>query len=110
MTAMDWKLGLSVVVLAWNVALTLWARYVATQSATKDEIQKIKEESNALEVRLARVETRLEQVPGAEVVHKIEVAVSALEGDLKKISATVEPIARSTRRIEDYLLNERRGK
>ena len=104
MTAMDWKLGLSVVVLAWNVALTLWARYVATQSATKDEIQKIKEESNALEARLARAETR------PEAVHKIEVAVSALEGDLKKISATVEPIARSTRRIEDYLLNERRGK
>ncbi len=107
---MDWKLLISVAGLVWGIGLAVWTRYVAGQSATKDEIKQLKEESNALEVRLARVETRLEQVPGAEAVHKIEVAVSALEGDLKKISATVEPIARSTRRIEDYLLNERRGK
>ena len=105
----DWKLLISALSLLWSMGLTLWARYVATQSVTKEEIKQLKEENNALEVRLARVETRLEQVPGAEAVHKIEVAVSALEGDLKKISATVEPIARSTRRIEDYLLNERRG-
>ena len=107
---MDWKLLISVAGLLWGIGLAVWTRYVASQSATKEEIRRLQEEQAELEVRLARTETRLEQVPGAEAVHKIEVAVSALEGDLKKISATVEPIARSTRRIEDYLLNERRGK
>ncbi len=106
---MDWKLLISVAGLLWGIGLAVWTRYVAGQSATKDEIKQLKEENNTLEVRLARVETRLDQVPGAAVVHKIEVAVSALEGDIKRLSASVEPVARSVRRIEDYLLNERRG-
>ena len=104
---MDWKLALTVSGFAWTVALTLWTRYVAAQAATKGEIDEVREGSHELSERLSRVETKLEQMPGPAAVHKIEIAVGSLEGDIKQLSATLEPIARSTRRIEDYLLSEK---
>jgi len=110
MSGVDWKLLLSVTGLLWGVALTLWTRYVAAQSATKGEIEEIKGDQHHLSERVTRLETRIDQMPRADAVHKIEIAVGALEGDIKKLSATMEPIARSTRRIEDYLLREKSGK
>ena len=104
---MDWKLLISVAGLVWGIGLAVWTRYVAAQSVTKDEIKQLKEENTALEVRLAKVETQLEQVPHPNTVHQIEVALRTLEGDLKQLSASVKPVAQSVQRIEQYLLNER---
>jgi len=108
MSSPDWKFLLGLAGFGWTVLLTLWTRYVANQSATKADIRAQERAVEEIRVRLAKVETRLDQTPSAGALHGITISVSALEGDIKKLAATVEPLARSTRRIEDYLLNERK--
>lgn len=107
---MDWKLALSVAGLLWGVALTLWTRYVAAQAASKKEIQEVHDEAGRLTVRVAQLETQISQMPGASAVHSLALSISSMEGDMKELTAKIDPIARSLRRMEDYLLSEKSGK
>lgn len=91
-------------------------RRTARRSALEEIEQKIAELDDAREQggqRLTRLEGRLEQMPDQATVHRIELTVARVEGEIKSQNATIASIAKSSdaaaasvQRIENWMMEK----
>lgn len=102
----DWKIALTAIALLWSVANSVWTRYLAAQSVTRKEIDKLTDKAQELDHEITRLKERVEQLPSKDFVHRIEKAQVSLEGDMKALNETMRPVARAVTRIEEFLIKE----
>ena len=63
-----------------------WGIYhLSRRFATREEFRTIKEEQETISGRLEELERRMETVPDAQTMHKIELSLTELRGDMKAI-------------------------
>lgn len=124
MTAADWStvapIAISLAALAWAIysqrsaarkkALDeLTARIATAEGALaehKDEGQKARYQ---LRERVGAMETALLQMPDKDVVHRLDVSVTEIRGDIKAMAEGFRAMSHTTRRIDDYLMAQAKG-
>lgn len=102
-------------------ALGLALLYLRQQFPTRNEfkeLQKSGDERGAradlatatIERRLVHVEYRISEMPTKESIHRLELSIRDVQSDIRKVSADLKPVAETTARINEYMLEEARSR
>lgn len=64
----------------------------------------------AIERRLVHVEHQIADMPTKESIHRLELSIRDVQGDIRTLSADLKPVAETTRRLNEFLLEEARSR
>lgn len=122
----DWlSLGLSLMAAAtaiWAIIQTPSKRNEQAFDKFRDEefggfrkevegdLQRTNASLDLLKERMSVTESVIKQLPDKESVHRLELTVSQLSGDLNVIGQKVEGVDRTARRVEEFLLEQAKVK
>lgn len=70
--------------------------------ALKDRDDKI----NSLEDRVSRLEGEINHLPDRDTVHRMELSLSEMRGDLKAMTERLVPVASISDRLQEFLLGQ----
>jgi hypothetical protein len=76
--------------------------------AGRSWVENIAQLASSAESRLQRLEADIDHLPTKEQFHQLHIAVETLSGDVRVMGATLKTTAEVTRRVDDYLLHEKR--
>jgi hypothetical protein len=130
MTVEDLRLWLPIAI---ALAVFAWNVHLQRSGVRKDELDTLRKEIESVDgkreqdaqdgqhsraevaERLTRVEAQLAQMPDKESVHRVEVTVARMEGDMKAqgaaivaIGENVKAATNSVQRIENYMMESRK--
>ncbi|RAI37534.1 hypothetical protein CH338_15770 [Rhodoplanes elegans] len=90
------------------VALASFAYTVVTQrkKASADALAAISARVSAVETRTTQIEGQIENLPNREATHRLELALSDMRGDLKALTERIGPMAATSMRLQEYLLEQ----
>ncbi len=60
------------------------------------------------EHRIAKVENDIQHLPNKEIVHQLQINLTEMRGQIDVMTKTSEATERTTRRVEEYLLQKGR--
>ena len=80
----------------------------AKQNAKK--IADLDESSKALESRVQELETEMRHMPDKDAVHRLELTLKDMQTEIIKIYTSAEQSARTTARVETYLLEQNKSR
>ena len=60
------------------------------------------------EHRLAKVENDLSHMPNTETVHQLQLAITEMKGNMSVMAKSSEATERTTRRVEEFLMQKGR--
>ena len=58
--------------------------------------------------RMQRIEDRLSTVPSAEMMHRLELQLTSMSGELGKIDERLKPVAAISERMQELLMESAR--
>lgn len=61
------------------------------------------------ERRMQRIEDRLATVPSIEMMHRLELSMSAINGELGRFGEQLKPVAAIAERMQEMMLERARG-
>lgn len=93
-----------------NFVALVWAIFMSPFRRSADAIKEVKEEVDGIDHRLSQTETLVKQLPDRETVHKIDLGLTKLEGQMNAMAVSVGAASQSVQRIEQFLLEQARGK
>lgn len=73
-----------------------------------DQITALQKVVNDQDRRISSIENELKHLPDKEVVHRLELTLSEMKSDIVKIAASADQSARTTQRVENYLMERGR--
>ena len=89
--------------------ISLFYAYFAKRSAaTAIELKAAHDRVDKLEERMLKVETDVEHLPSKETSHRMELAIAEMRGDMKTLNASLQPIAATVERVQEYMLKEKK--
>jgi uncharacterized protein HemX len=112
------KFWAQIVLIVWNIGMTVWAFWGNKTKELKQDITALAEnvaaESAATKMRLvvhsenlARIDERLKHMPDAEELESLKGDIKALLERTRAQDDRLETIGATLRRVEDYLLNKK---
>lgn len=119
----DW---LTVVALCASLLTPIVLLWLKSQFASRESIEKLTEKFAAkdvaiqtaslaarldiLEDRVSRVEGNVEHLPDKDETHKMALAISDMRGEMKAISERLTPIAATSERLQEFLLEQAKNR
>jgi ABC-type phosphate transport system auxiliary subunit len=79
-------------------------------SAHRDKHEEIDRENSAMDRRIQRCEDELKHLPDQKAVHELALALKDMQAEIAKIGASADQSARTSKRIEEYLLAEKKSR
>jgi len=89
------------------VIIALTALVVAWINRRTDKIEGLETAQDVLERRVAAIETEVKHLPGVDLVHELQLALTQMRGDMNTLLARVEPIKAIAERMQDWALEGR---
>lgn len=74
-----------------------------------DSVRTLAETVDELESRVAVIESEIHHLPDRSAVHSMELAFRDLKGEVAVLVARVEPMAATTARVQEFLLEQAKG-
>jgi paraquat-inducible protein B len=102
---MDLDLALKLANIALVIGVGLYSWIMSQGKATAGEIKTLKDDFNGLRMQVNTLEAQMEHVPSKESVHRLEIAITELAGDMKSLAEVIKGAAHAARRVEEYLLS-----
>lgn len=62
------------------------------------------------ETRLTRVEGEIDNLPDKDSAHRLELSLSEVKGELKVLAQRLEPVAATSNRLQEFLLEQANGR
>lgn len=81
-------------------AIGIYAWVIGRQSASSREMLELR-------TRLTTLEAQMRQVPSVDQLHEVAAKLARIDARMDGIAESVQPIARSLDRINDYLLKHK---
>jgi hypothetical protein len=90
------------------VALATLAYTIVTQrkKASADALAAIGARVSAVETRVTQTEGQIDTLPDRDATHRLELALSEMRGDLKALTERIGPMAATSMRLQEYLLEQ----
>lgn len=90
------------------LATTIWNILASGARQNKARIDAQESKINALDGRVAALEQSLRGMPGVADLHKIELALARMNGELGIMGQRLEPVAAIAERMQEILLQQSR--
>jgi len=103
MPVSDLKDWLSVIAAVVSLGTLIYAWMTRTGREAHDKVEK-------LEDRVARLEGEFNHMPDRDSVHRMELSLSELRGELKAMAERLTPVASIADRLQEFLLEAARHK
>jgi hypothetical protein len=114
-----WKIALDAAALMLALGSFIYTFFATRARATSHQIESVRlelqahEKSHAASIgrlkdRTAHIEAQMEHLPDKDTVHRIEVSVSDLRGEMGTIAESLKSLAHSTARIDNYLWDQKK--
>lgn len=102
-TALEW-----VTIIASLLALWGWvhARLNSTATENSKKIADLQLGQDDLKQRMQTVESEMHHMPKMDGLHRLELAIMELKTEVTKVSAETAQAARTSARVENYLLEQ----
>lgn len=97
MTPADIQPWLGVAALLISIGTSVTMFFTATAKATAIKVA-------GHEERLLKLENELPHLPSKENVHKQQIDITEMKGEIGVIKKSIEATERTTRRVEDFLM------
>lgn len=102
---------------AISIVVAIAAALIATRFVTKEQHEKAIasldakfvvaiEKVDKVEDRTARLENDFRHLPDRDSVHRMEVSLTELRGELKSMGEQLRPVAAIADRVQDFLLEQ----
>lgn len=69
-------------------------------------IQAISQKVELLEDRVFRIESEIKHLPDKDTAHRMEMAISRLEGRLETMDERLKPVASMANRMQEFMLDQ----
>ena len=76
---------------------------------TRGEIRVLKDDIDVLEARTAKVEMSIAHLPDKDTSHRLEMAISRLEGRMEVMDERLKPVAAMAARANERMYEEQRA-
>lgn len=93
-----------------NFGLSLWGLLASGSRDNKAKIDEHDARLTRLDARLTSIEASLRAMPAREDLHKIELALARMEGEIGVMGQRLEPVAAIADRLQELLLQQSQGK
>ncbi|SFZ85987.1 hypothetical protein SAMN02983003_3159 [Devosia enhydra] len=77
------------------------------RKAAGTDFKRLDERQDELERRTAKMEGDWKHLPDKESVHRLELAISDMNGTIKSMAASSEATERTARRVEEFLITQK---
>lgn len=102
-----WAAGLMTLI---SLGTTIWNLVSSGSRSNAKAIALQAARIEALERKVERQADHLEQAPSAGTLHRLELALTVITGDLGKIEERLKPVAAIAERMQELMLEQARGK
>jgi chromosome segregation ATPase len=104
-------------ILPWLGAIALIVTLVKTvydlltrgSDDNAEELKKLGDKITDHDRRIQQVENELKHLPDQKAVHDLALALKDMQAEIVKIASSAEQSARTSKRIEDYLMSQKKG-
>ncbi len=86
---------------------TIWNIFSKPGARAQAAVDLLAGKVEAIEERLAVIETNMEHLPDRDATHRLELAIAKLEGRFDALDERLKPVAAMATRFQDYMLRER---
>ena len=100
------KIALDGFTLMMALAAGIYSWAMARDKATATEIKTLHSDLEAAKGRIQVLETQFEHMPDKEQVHRMEVGIEQMRGDMKAMSKAMESVSRTSIRLEEFLIEQ----
>lgn len=76
------------------------------KKASSEALDRIDERMTRAENRVTRLEGQIDSLPDRDVTHRLELSLSEMRGELKVLAQRLEPVAATSERLQEYLLEQ----
>ena len=87
------------------IGAAVYAWITAKSKTNSESIGNLAKSVSDLTRRVDHVEDEVGHLPDRDSVHKMELSISEIRGEIGKMTASFEAVERTAHRIENYLLN-----
>ena len=98
------KIGLQVAGFVMTIAVGLYSWSMSRDKATQQEIKELHSEVEALGTRVVSIEKDIEHLPDRDSLHRQELAISEMKGDMSTMAEAFKAISRTVHRVEEFLM------
>jgi len=96
---------LAIATFAVSLGSGLYTWVTTRDKATQREIKDVQDKVHEVEKRVGRAESEMAHLPDKESLHRVELAVSEVRGDLRSMLESWAPVQRTVTRLEEYLMD-----
>lgn len=99
----DW---LGVLSAAGVIASFVMMNWLRAQFVTTDQAREHGRKIEALEDRISRIEGEVGHLPDQGSMHRMELALTAMKGDLNVMTERMKAVAATGERLQEYLVDQ----
>lgn len=85
---------------------TIWQIVSKPGAKAQEGVAALAGKVEAIEERLAVIETNMAHLPDRDATHRLELAIAKLEGRFDTLDERLRPVAAMATRFQDYMLRE----
>ncbi|SCM75427.1 conserved hypothetical protein [uncultured Pleomorphomonas sp.] len=99
-----------VVAFAFGLALTIagWAirKGLASQDELRAEAGTRARADAEIDERLSRLETEMDHIPNKESLHRVDLTLTELRGEIQVLTERLKPVAAISDRLQEFLIEQ----
>lgn len=92
-----------------NFGFVLWGLFSSPARKSVEAHGELKQRVEAVERDMLRLKDELTHMPDTESIHRLEIAMTRVEGHLSTFEAKLAPVAAIAERMQELMLEEARG-
>lgn len=87
-----------------SLGATAYSWMTARSKVNAEHLKRVDGNLKDHDRRIQKVESEIEHLPSKDSHHNLEIALAEMNGELKAMATNVDSLARTTRRMEEFLM------
>lgn len=104
MTIDDVRQWVTLIVALIALGGTVYGWFASPAKAAGDAARKVGERVDGLDARLVRLEGHVEHLPTAVAVHRLELLLTEIRGEMRALEERMEMVSKTSARLQEWLL------
>jgi len=100
----EMKEWLGAAALVISIGVTIYAWMTARSKVNAEHLKAVDGGMKEHDRRIQNLESEIQHMPSKDSQHKLELSIAQMSGEMKTMSANMDSMTRTTRRMEEYLL------
>lgn len=110
MGSADIQVAVSICAMLVTIGTAVWSWITAGSRKNEKQIQQLDELVSDQSKRIDRLENEVKNLPSTEAVHRMEISLEQMRGDMRVLTTSVQPMKELVTHINEILIENAKGK